>query len=98
MTFIPNPHFITDFVTERPYKEAMTGAVEQAAKEANRLAHDIMPSGKGAEVSAEWIDGDCYLVNHAHGGHIDEWGSVNSPPYAPLRTAVRRAGFELIEE
>lgn len=96
--FIPNPRFLTDFVTERPYKEAMTVAVQQAAKEANRVANDIMPSGKGAEVTVEWIDGDCYLVNHAHGGHIDEWGSVNNPAYAPLRTAVRRAGFDFIEE
>ena len=29
--------------------------------------------------------------------HIHEWGSVNNPPYAPLRRAVRAAGLRLEE-
>lgn len=26
--------------------------------------------------------------------HIDEWGSVNNPPYGSMRRAVGRAGFD----
>lgn len=30
--------------------------------------------------------------------HLIEWGSVNNPPYAPLRRGVRAAGLRLKEE
>lgn len=97
--FIPNPNFISDLVTERPYKEAMREAAQTAADEANKVQHFIMPAKGGkAEIAPAEIDGEMYLVNFNHGGHIDEWGSKNNPPYAPLRTGVRRAGFDLIEE
>jgi hypothetical protein len=97
--FIPNPRFLTDLQTERPYKEAMRGAVQQAADEANKVQNFIMPARGGkAWIQPAEIDGEMHLVNFNHGGHIDEWGSKNNPPYAPLRTGVRRAGFDLIEE
>lgn len=97
--FVPNPHFITELMSENPYRQAMREAAQQAADEANRTQHYIMPARGGkADVRVEEIDGDTYIVNHNHGGHIDEWGSKNNPPYAPLRTGVRRAGFDLTEE
>lgn len=49
-------------------------------------------------IHPKWIGKDLYLVNTDAGGHLDEWGSVNNPAWAPLRNGVRRAGFDLIEE
>lgn len=28
-------------------------------------------------------------------GHLVEWGSINNPPYAPLRRGAERAGFRV---
>lgn len=99
--FIPNPKFFTDFASERPYEVAMEGAAKRAADEAMKIRHHIMPlKGRGSRPAIEprWIDGDLHLVNTDRGGHLDEWGSVNNPAYAPLRTGIRRAGFDFIEE
>jgi hypothetical protein len=95
--FTPNPFFERVLAAENKTRQAMEQAAKPAETEANRLTHDIMPKGIGKEIRLKWVDGDLYLVNYAHGGHIDEWGSKNNPPYAPLRTAVRRAGFDLEE-
>lgn len=35
--------------------------------------------------------------NRDFAAHMVEWGSVNNPPYAPLRRGVRAAGLRLDE-
>jgi|ERR1035441_3962100 hypothetical protein len=37
------------------------------------------------------------LVNRDSAGHLYEFGSINSPPSAPLRRAVRAVGMALVE-
>jgi hypothetical protein len=37
-------------------------------------------------------DGDeIYVANHDIGAHLYEWGSIKTPPLAPLRRAARKA-------
>ena len=37
------------------------------------------------------------VTNHDFAWHLVEFGSVNNPPYGPLRKGVRRAGLRLEE-
>lgn len=37
------------------------------------------------------------VANTNYGAAIEEWGSVTSPPYAPLRRGARAAGLNLHE-
>ena len=98
--FRPNPLFVVAMMSEEPYIRALEESAGEAAKEANKLRHRIMPrtgrSGDAIEVIR--IDNEVYLSNTDHGAHLDEWGSRNNPAYAPLRNGVRRAGFSLIED
>lgn len=71
---------------------------EVGHKVADRVrAHDVMRT-KNKDKIVVVADGDDVLVgNTDHGAHLDEWGSVNNPPSAPLRTSVRAAGLRLDE-
>lgn len=96
--FRPNPGFLAAFANEEPYLRALETAAGEAAKEANDLRHRIMPRKKRNAIVVHREDNEVFLTNTDHGGHIDEWGSRNSPAYGPLRNGVRRAGFPLIED
>lgn len=101
--FIPNPFFRQALEAEIETRNAMYAEAEKAGEEAMKIRHHIMPNPKGKAgsrpaIHPKWIGKDLYLVNTDAGGHLDEWGSINNPAYAPLRNGVRRAGFDLIEE
>lgn len=59
--------------------------------------HSVMPRQRKGSVIVEADARGFRVVNTDHGAHIDEFGSVNSPPYAPLRRGARRAGLRLEE-
>lgn len=59
--------------------------------------HSVMPRQRKGSVVVEADATGIRVVNTDHGAHIDEYGSVNSPPYASLRRGTRRAGFRLEE-
>lgn len=59
--------------------------------------HSVMPRQRSGSVVVEADARGIRVVNTDHGAHIDEYGSVNSPPYAPLRRGARRAGLRLEE-
>lgn len=84
--FVPNPNFVKEM--ERKSTGPLLVAAAAVSVQAERTAHRIMPSGRGTfEIQ---VEGDAVrLANVDHGGHLDEFGSRNNPPYAPLRTAVR---------
>lgn len=95
MTFIPNPGFISDLMNDTA--DIVAEGAQQAADEANKLRHRVMPRKRNNAVVVEKQAPDVFIVNTDLGGHLDEWGSKNNPSYAPLRTGVRNAGFDLIE-
>lgn len=96
MTFRPNHNFLDELEAQAEPRAELAVAARSVATRVE--AHDIMPR-KGVPSQIEVVtDGDEVAVaNHAYGAHIDEWGSVNSPPYAPLRNAVRTSGLRLVE-
>jgi hypothetical protein len=94
MSFRKNPNLERELKRDPRYKAALANAAEPAARASRVVAHRIMPKGRGQQIGVE-IHGDLVaIVNNDHGGAIDEFGTVNSPPYAPLRTGVRKAGLK----
>lgn len=99
-TFFPNPDLADELASEDPAKEALLAAAEESAVEANRLRRRIMPTkGRGSRdaIVAQENEGRVEVANTDHGAHLDEWGSKNNPPYAPLRRGVEAAGYRLEE-
>lgn len=101
MRFRANPNFERDFrseiANETKLRQALVTAARPAAAKANELGHAIMPKGRGPAVSVESDAEGVYIVNRAYGSHLDEYGSINNPPYSPLRRGVRAAGLRLDE-
>jgi len=93
--FIPNPNFIADLMGNTA--DIVAEQAQVAADEANKLRHRIMPRKRSNAIVVEKQAPDVFIVNTDLGGHLDEWGSKNNPAYAPLRTGVRNAGFDLTE-
>lgn len=93
--FTPNPGFIADLMDETA--DVVAEQAQVAADEANKLRHRIMPKRKRNAIVVVKEAPDVFIVNTDKGGHLDEWGSKNNPPYAPLRTGTRNAGFDLTE-
>lgn len=55
-----------------------------------------MPSG-GRTIVVQADANEVRVVNTDYGGHLQEFGSKNNPPYAPLRRGARAAGLHLKE-
>ncbi len=95
--FVPDPSFDEKLQSDPMYRAALKAAAEPAAAAARNTAHAIMPSKRGRDITVV-VDGKRVLVsNPDHGAHLDEWGSKNNPPYAPLRRGVRAAGLKFKE-
>jgi len=100
MSFIPNPNFLSEIRKDDEYVDGMVDAAERIADQAVRLKKQIMPKdGRtgSRSVVVEVADGEVTVGNTDSGAHIDEYGSVNSPPYRPMTRAVEAAGFRLKE-
>jgi hypothetical protein len=94
--FIPNPAFIKELEMEDETVQAYVDAAEAVAENANELRHQFYREEGAVLVRNESsrVNLNVYVVNVDPGGHMDEWGSVNNEPYAPLRRGVENAGLE----
>ncbi len=63
--------------------EVVKGARRNAPYRTGQYVDSLQAVRDGDQVRAETDD---------FAGHIIEWGSVNNPPYAPLRTAAAEVG------
>jgi hypothetical protein len=93
--FRPNPNLRQELEREAAHQVALKVAAEDVAGKARSIAHRIMPAGAGEQIVVQQEGTEVVVANLAHGGHLDEWGSINSPAYAPLRRGVREAGLRL---
>lgn len=80
---------------EREVMENMDEQLEAVRALAESYAHKIMPKKGERLCEIKKIDGKLYIVMTAHGAHIDEFGSVDQGPNAPLRRALDAAGLKL---
>ena len=96
MTFIPNKNLGKELEAQPQYNSGLAKAAEPAKAAAEKFAPRIMrrnPQAMQIVVEGRKV----YLGNTDYGAHLAEYGSVNNPPYAPLRRGVRAAGLKFIE-
>ena len=89
------------------FKLAMLAAATEARKMAISLGREVsrapwlLRGGHTWERAIQIVSEDegrtVLLVNKDSAGHLVEWGSVNNPPHAILRRAVRAVGISLTE-
>ena len=98
--YLPNPDFLRELQGEDDdYVNGLTECAQDIRERAHYVKHKIMPKkSASSDVVVEVIDGQVSVANTDHGAAIDEYGSVNSPAYSPMRTAVSAAGFRLEAE
>lgn len=94
--YVPNPDFEDELREEGGITPALAAAANVA--KARTTPVEMMPRG-GSEPIEVQVDGDeVALVNTDYGAHLAEWGSINNPPFAPLRRGIRAAGLRLEEQ
>lgn len=94
MRFIPNPLVIPELEAAEAYDEAR----KQIGESIKGNVEQIAPSGASGQYhdSIE-VDDEGSVGTTDPFGHLVEWGSVNNPPYAPIRRGVELAGLRLEE-
>lgn len=92
-----NPNLARDLSGMPEVAEQIAKAAEPAREHAERFAgRPWMPrKGEAEQIEVVTEDGEVFLVNHDHAGHLKEYGSRNNPPTAPLRRGVQAAGLRL---
>ena len=98
MSFLPDKDFAQNLMGDDDYSEGMTEVAEAIASEANSLRHRIYREEGAVLVEEDRYTGDVYVTNVDQGAAIDEWGSINNPAYAPMRTAVANVGLRMDED
>ncbi len=84
---------------EDQLREAVKDQVAEICEDiaANAEANLVFPGSKSGPVIVLTSGLNFAVSNVGPMGHLDEWGSVNNPPYAPLRRAVEASGLEFDE-
>lgn len=89
--YVPNPLFEEEVETTPQFKRGMWDITDDGAAAVRRAApvrtgyyrHHVKAIGTRIRtLDVFW--------------HLVEFGSVNNPPYAPLRRGLRAAGFRLV--
>lgn len=98
MRFRRNPAFDAELKREPGIKIATRRAAGDVKDNAEQIARTFEDTGHYADsfVIEETPDGHA-VGNIDIAGHLQEWGSANNPPRAPLRRAARAAGLDLKE-
>lgn len=91
--YVPNPLFEQEFAAEPSVIAHLYAIAEGVAV----IAKGFDPEGDEGWITATTRGADVYVSNPNPIGHILEFGSVNSPPYSPIRRGVLAAGLQLRE-
>jgi hypothetical protein len=95
MTFIPNPSFVDELSADPATQSCMEGFANTALE----FAQAISPSKTFSERLSVQVDGDdIAVVSDWSLWAIIEYGSVNNPPYAPIRLGIEAAGLQLTDD
>lgn len=84
---------------EDQIREAVRDQVAEICEEiaGNAEANLVFPGSKSGPVLVLTNGLNFAVSNVGPMGHMDEWGTINNPPYAPLRRAVEASGLEFDE-
>lgn len=97
MVFILNKDFGSELMEDEDFRAGLGNVQGQEIK---RRASQLSPRNTGRTARSFVVvdeDGEIRVGNTDPFFHLTEWGSVNNPPYAPLRRAVTAAGLRLDE-
>lgn len=100
--FRPNPRLEQQLRVQPKYRAAMRAVAEPARTAAEGFAQAAgapWMKRKGAKglIVVDLTEDGARITNTDHGGHLQEYGSRNNQPHAPLRRGVRAAGMKLTE-
>lgn len=90
--YVPNPGFEGQIKREPRFRAGMA----ETTSEVKRQVQAAAPNQTGHYRRSIRDDGERVWTTDI-AGHIIEWGSSRTPPYAPLRRGVRAAGLRLDE-
>lgn len=90
--FVPNPHAAEDLQQTEEYKAAMAAIAIKVAAE----VEDAAPHVTGYYEGHIAADGATVVASDPF-WHLVEFGSINNPPYAPLRRGVVAAGLRFVD-
>lgn len=95
MSWKPNPNMISELQRNPQVRQGLREMAEELRDTVEPNAKAIMPR-KGHRLVEVVEQGDTvYVSMTAHGAHLDEFGSRNNPPYAPMRTGISALGLRL---
>src|SRR5262245_59522217 len=91
--FVPNPGYV--YAQDAEATPFFNGKAAEALRHAQRIARGFRRTGAyEASLAAEGRR----LLTDDPAGHLIEWGSVNNPPYAPLRRSIEAVGARFIDD
>lgn len=84
---------------EAQVRELVQPFVLEAAEEVGSVceANVTFPGGRSGPVEVAASERGATVAMTGPFAHIEEWGSVNNGPFAPLRRAVEASGLEFDE-
>jgi hypothetical protein len=92
--FVPNPDFAREIDRQVEYR---TGKV-RVAEEVKKTAQTIAPKRTGAYIrglKVKVVGPAVYVTATDFKGHWIEWGTEDTPTFAPIRRAVLMSGLKL---
>ncbi len=90
--FVPNPRATEDLQGDAEYQDAMARIARTVAAE----VEDAAPHVTGYYEGHIEADGATVVASDPF-WHLVEFGSINNPPYAPLRRGVVAAGLRFVD-
>lgn len=95
--FKPNPRFREEMAKDPHYRPGLREHGEHVKTAVQTVApHTHGDYAESIEVVED--NGEVFVNSTDPFAHLIEFGSVNNPPYAPLRRGVRAAGLSLKED
>lgn len=95
--FKPDKRLAQRLAHQREVKDALRPFAERVKAEAEHAS----PIGESGDYISFFVITETptklRVGNTDFAAHLVEWGSVNNPPYAPLRRGARAAGLRLDE-
>lgn len=101
--FVPNPKLAEQIKAQPEYAAAMRRLAAPAASAAEAFARTAgapWMARRGAKdlIVVDVTEDGARITNTDHAAHLQEFGSRNNAPHAPLRRGARAAGLKLTEQ
>jgi hypothetical protein len=100
--FLRNKNFESEVEAQSEHRAGLREVAEGVKRGAEAAVRSIggpwMPRKDHDVIEVGEDEDGVYVANTAHSGHLEEYGSQNNPPYAPLRQGAQSAGLRVDDE